>query len=92
MSIDLPANLEFEIQQYALSKHISASEAAVTLLSEALKSKKRTRKPKPTDAEWDRFRDIVPGVAFFETLPEGVLDDIARASKRARSEKLTGRA
>ena len=62
MSFDFPANLEREIEQYAAAEHISPTEAAVKLLAEALKAKKRkAAKAQFDDADWNKFQQLVPG-------------------------------
>lgn len=92
MSFDIPANLEREIEIYALAEHISPREAAVKLLEEVLMSKKqRPAKSQLTDDDWNKLKTLVPGYNFFQKLPDGTLDQIEKASKGTRSEKLTRR-
>jgi len=45
-----------------------------------------------TDADWDKLQDIDPGFAFFEKMPDRLLDTIESTSRRIRTERLSARA
>jgi hypothetical protein len=93
MNFSFPANVEREIQSYAQAERLTPDEAALKLMQEALKAKKRKESPGAlTEAEWNKVREADPGFSFFEGLPDDVIDSIAAASKQARSERFKSRA
>jgi len=93
MSFDLPASLEHDLELYAQAEHISPTEAAVKLIQDALKAKSRGAAKKQSQSiDWNKFQQLVPGFDLFQQLPEGIVDDLARSSRRLRAEKLTPRA
>lgn len=92
MSIDLPANVERELELYAQSEHISTAEAASKIIMDALRVKGRKAKSSAQSSDWATFQKLVPGFDVFQQLPEGTVDEIIKSSRRVRAEKLTPRA
>ncbi len=93
MSFDLPASIERDLELYAQAEHISPSEAVIKFVQSGLKSNKRkTASHQAEPIDWEKYRELVPGVALFQSLPDGVLDDMVKGSRRIRAEKLTPRA
>jgi hypothetical protein len=87
MSLDFPANVEREIEQYALSEQISPSVAAVKLVQQGLKTKKRNpAKREITEADLETLRKNVPIFAFLEKLPDSVIDGMEAATKQTRAQ------
>jgi len=93
VSFDLPASIERDLEQYAQAEHISPVEAAVKFIQSGLKSSKRKAASRRAETiDWEQYQQVVPGVALFQRLPDGVLDDMVKGSRRIRSEKLNPRA
>lgn len=93
MTYDLPANLDYDVRQYAHTLHLSADEAAAQLIKAWLKVKMRKKvQPSKAETDWDKLGAIIPGLAFFQGLPDFVIDQIARSNKQIRSERLSPRA
>jgi len=93
MSFDLPINVERDLEQYAQAEHITPAEAVVKFVQSGLRADKRKAAGRQTEKiDWEQYQQLVPGVALFQSLPEGVLDDMIKGSRRIRSEKLTPRA
>ena len=91
MILELPASIERDLERYAEAEQISATEAAAKLLKGALKAEKRkASKGELTAEEWRQLRAI-PTFAFFENLPESVINSMEAASKQTRAERFTPR-
>ncbi len=92
MSFDFPANIEREIERYALSESISPAEAAVKLVQDALRNKKpKAPKREITEADLETLRQNVPIFAFLEKLPDHVIDGMEATSKQIRAERFAPR-
>ena len=92
MSFDLPINVERDLELYAKAEHITPAEAVVKFVQSGLKaSKRKVANGEAEPIDWEHYQKLVPGVALFQSLPEGVLDDMVKGSRRIRSEKLTPR-
>lgn len=92
MSYEFPANVERDIQKLAKAEHISANEAALKLITEAIKTKKlKSYKKQDSEVDWDKLAQLVPGLELLSELPADVVDEIARSSRRTRAERLTPR-
>ena len=92
MSFDFPANVERDSERYALIEHITPSEAVVKLVQDALEAKKRkTARREITEADLETLRKNVPIFAFFEKLPDSVIDGMEATSKQIRGERFTPR-
>jgi len=93
MSINFPANVEREIERYAQAQHMSTDEAAVKLVRDALKAKRRKGYAgEIPHAEWQKLVQADPAFEFFAELPDNVIDDIADASSQTRAERFKSRA
>ena len=91
MSFEFPANVERDIEVYAHAKHISASEAVVQLVQDALKAKKpKSKRNEITEAELEELRTI-PTFAFFEKLPLETVECMEAASSEIRAERFRPR-
>jgi len=82
VSLDLPANVERELERYAQAEHISMAEAASKIIMDALRVDDRKAKLSSQASEWDKFQELVPGFEVFQQLPEGTVDEIMKSSCR----------
>lgn len=86
MSFDLPTELERDLERYAQAEHITPAEAVVKFVQSGLK------RSQSEQIDWERYQQLVPGVALFQSLAEGALEDMVESSNGIRSEKLIPRA
>lgn len=92
MIFEFPASLEREIEQYAAIEHISPSEAAVKLIQDGLRTKKRKPvKHEITEADLETLRKNIPMFAFLENLPDSVVEGMEETSNEIRAERFTPR-
>jgi hypothetical protein len=91
MSIDLPLNVARDLEAYAQAEHISPAEAAVKFIQAGLKSSRRKTGREITEADLETLRQNLPIFAFFEKLPDSVIDGMETASKQIRAERFTPR-
>ena len=92
------------VKRVMRSKKVGPEEAVRSILRGAgntgeASSVKGSKKAKPdtsraplTDADWEKLKELDPGFAFFESMPPETIDDIERASKEIRAERLKRRA
>ncbi|HEY3782115.1 MAG TPA: hypothetical protein VGL56_13610 [Fimbriimonadaceae bacterium] len=91
MSLNLPSSVERELKAYALAENISVAEAAAKLIRNGLKAKRQKAGNEVTEAELETLRQNVPIFAFFERLPDSVIDGMEAASKQIRAERFSPR-
>ena len=91
MSFDLPADLERELELYALRERISLTDALTKLVKRGLKSSKRKVDVEVTDSDLETLRRNVPIFAFMQNLPEEVVQGMETASKQIRAERFNPR-
>lgn len=90
MSYDFPAHITRDIENYAQAEHITPTEAAVKLMQDALKAKKRKAAKGLSEADWEQLQQD-PTVAFFQRLPDHVFKQMEAASKQIHAERFVPR-
>jgi uncharacterized protein (DUF433 family) len=92
MSLDLPASVELELQQYAESEHISPLDAAVHLIQKGLKSSKRkARAVAPlTDDEIRQLDSLGKTFGLLADHSDEVIDRMAATINRMKQERFSG--
>jgi hypothetical protein len=94
MSFEFPANLERDIERFALSEHISPTDAAVRLIQDGLKAKKRktVNEDLVTDEQIRQLRALDPMFGLLEDVPEEQIDRMEASIQRMKRERFPARA
>ena len=91
MSLDLPASLERQLEQYAHDERITPVEAAVRFIQPGLKAKRRKAvRIELTEAQIEQLRNS-PTAAFFGGLSDHTLEQMEKASKQIHAERFAPR-
>jgi len=88
MSIDLPADVQTDLERYAAAEHLSLVEAAVRLIQSGLKSKRRKKATDVyvTDEQISQLKALNGSFGLLEDVPEEQIDAMSRTIKRMKRE------
>jgi hypothetical protein len=94
MSFEFPANLERDIQRFAQAEHISPTDAAVRLIQDGLKAKKRrtVNEVLVTDEQIRQLKALDPLFGLLEDVPKEQIDRMAASIQRMKRERFPSRA
>jgi hypothetical protein len=94
MSFDLPASVERELQLYAQAEHISPAEAAVKLIQDSLRAKRRKagKENLVADEQIRQLKALNSTFGLLEDVPEEKIDRMAATIKRMKREGFPARA
>jgi hypothetical protein len=92
MSLDIPAELQIEIDRYAQDEHISPETATVQLIQRGLAANMaKAPLPQISQAEIEELKARIPLLAYFANLPDNVVESLEQTSQEIRSETLASR-
>jgi hypothetical protein len=88
MGFNIPLSVQRDVQEYAQAEHISADEAAVKLIREALKASRRKAKGADlvTDEQLRQLKALDPSFGLLEDVPEEQIDRMSAMIRRMKRE------
>jgi len=94
MSLDLPINIERDLEEYAQSEHISPAEAAVKFIQSGLKASRRkmAKENLVTDEQIQQLKALDGTFGLLEDVPEEQIDRMAATIRRMKRERFPARA
>ncbi|RYG99233.1 MAG: hypothetical protein EON58_04670 [Alphaproteobacteria bacterium] len=93
MSLDLPINVERDIERYAQAEHLTPTEAAVKLIQSGLKANRRTLSADlVTDEQIRQLKALDSSFGLLEDVSEESIDRMAATIQGMKQEGFTARA
>lgn len=90
MGFEFPANIQRDIQEYALKERISSDEALVKLVLTGLKANKRKTTVSPlTDEELNVIDHQFPGLGLLDDVTEAQWEGINKTIHRMKHARLS---
>ncbi len=92
MSFDFPLAIQQDIQEYALTEHITADEAALKLVQVGLKALRGKEVAPLTDRELKQFKELYPGLGQLGDVTDEQWDRIVKGARKMNKEGFPARA
>ncbi len=88
MSLDLPAGVKRELEQYAQAEQVSIVDAASELILCGIRAA-RKKKDLISDADLDAYFQVFPGFKALSAVSDEEWEQVLRSARRMRKQGLT---